>query len=129
MIDLQVGQAKKFTDSCGIAKIEGVDGEEHYVVFGKLWLDLEVDEEGGILGKGSDPFEAMQDALVRLLTFRRGAINLDEVIERMKKVFEYGKGGGNYDSVFPVHIDQETGTSNASIWHDKENNKYCLLIC
>ncbi len=128
MIDLEVGKARRFTESCGIAKIEDIDGKEYYVIFGKLWPEIEEDHEGGILGKGDSPFEAMQDAIVRLLNFRRNALNLDEVIERMKKVFEYGKGGGNYDGVFPVAIDDQCKTDNASIWYDKKEDKYGIGV-
>jgi hypothetical protein len=127
MEELKVGEGRKFSESCGLTKVIQ-DDREYYVVFGKLWPDLEEDHEGGVLGKGNTALEAMEDAILRLLEFRRGALKLDEVIERMQDVFKFGKGGGNYDSVLPIEIDEECGTDNAGIYFDEESRQYNIMI-
>lgn len=122
MIELDLGKGIEFSDSCGLARIEE-NGQEYYVVFGKIWPDTDWEVEGKLLGRGDTVFQAMKDTILRLLAFRRQALTTSQLKKSIEYLLELEKRGG-YDNVLPYLSESDEWSYNGEIRWD--NRKYVL---
>ena len=122
VIELDLGKGIDLSDSCGLARIEE-NGQEHYVVFGKIWPDTDFEVQGRLLGRGATVFQAMKDTILRLLEFRRKALTTSQLKKSLQHLIEIEKEGGDYN-VLPYICESGEVSCNGDIrW---ENCKYVL---
>lgn len=125
---------RKFNEYCGIAKVKTEDNSECYVVFADYWKlqesSLIEGEQGGVIGKGETEIAAMEDALKRLVDFRRKSFNVQEAIDRVGAILSESAGGHDYEDVLTLSIDEggEIEKINASVCLNTNSKEFSLCL-
>ena len=126
---MKAKNGRMFNVQCGAAKIKDQEGNDLWVVFGKQW-DCE-DTCGGVLGKGDTEVDAMEDAIVRLLDFKRKSVSVQDAIKRVERILEQSTGGHNYESVLPWKYEcdsKEHECDNVDIIFDDECEEFSICL-